>query len=241
MAPLLAAERAKPNWEWDEKCTDVRKGRDQRYCAQITGLESELATAKRAEGLAQQLAALDQRLASATPAAQKVDPQARIIASFTGWDKDSISDRLPVATPIILELGSMTLLYFSFVLLGLSHTHAMEARVLGRAASTHAPTKADVALLPAALLPVKRTATLTRQRELADWFFRNCSRPAEDGALTEASWYQHYQDVCKESSDVPLPLPSFRRFAERYIPEIREVDGTIYYKRVLPYIPKRAA
>ena len=81
----------------------------------------------------------------------------------------------------------MTLLYFSFVLLGLSHTHAMEARVLGRATSTHTPTKADVALLPAALLPVKRTATLTRQRELADWFFRNCSRPAEDGALTSGT------------------------------------------------------
>lgn len=238
LAPLLAAEKAKPNWEWTQKCTDIRKGRDSRYCAQITALESEVASGKRAEELSKQLALLEARLSAATPASQKVDPQARIIASLSGWDEEWISERLPIATPIILELGSMTLLYFSFVLLGFSHHRALETQLTRRVRQDVAPS--GLPLLTSLAAP-KRVATLTRQRELCDWFFRECARPASDGDMAEAAWYKHYQDVCKESSDTPLPLVSFRRLAERYIPEIKEIDGTHYYRGVLPYIPRRAA
>ena len=242
VASLLAAERVKPNWEQTQKCTDIRKGRDQRFCAQITTLEVELASAKRAGELAATLAAVDGRLATAAPASEKVDPQARIIAKLSGWDEEWISERLPIATPIILELGSMTLLYFSFVLLGLSHHRVVtsETPQFVRRTVTHDVAKSGLAMLPS-LLPPKKVSTLTRQRELADWFFRNCSRPAEDGALPESSWYNHYIEVCKQSNDTPLPLASFRRFATRYVPDIKDVDGTIYYKRVLPYVPGRTA
>lgn len=238
VAALLAAERAKPNWEWTQKCTDIRKGRDQRFCGVITSLEAELASAKRARELSAQLAQLDGRLASADPASEKVDPQARIIHNLTGWSEEWISERLPIATPIVLELGSMTLLYFSFVLLGLSHHRVMHSDQLVRRTVQHDVKQSGLPLLASTMNP-KRASTLTRQRELADWFFRECVRHAADGSLSQAKWYEHYQAVCAESNDTPLPLASFHRFATRYIPEIKDIDGVTYYRGVLPYLPKR--
>jgi hypothetical protein len=225
VTPILAAEKAKQAWDKTEKCTDIRSSKDTKFCAQITALESEIAVAKRAAEIKAQLASVVAHISGQAPASEKVDPQARIIASFTGWEERWISERLPIATPVILELGSMTLLYFSFVLLGLSHHGALQLPVLRRSTrpSTGSP------------------ASLTRQRELCEWFFRECTRPAADGALPEGKWYEHYQEVCKQSGDVALPPASFRRLAEQFIPAIREVDGVVYYQQVLPFIPRRVA
>lgn len=226
VAPLLAAEKNKPAFEQTEKCKDIRRGKDQRFCAQVTALESELASAKRAAEISALIATLDAKLEAAPVASERVDPQARIIASFTGLDEQWVSERLPMAMPIILELGSMTLAYFAFVLLGLSHHSALELPL--RASRGSAPTNAG-------------PSTLTSQRELCEWFFRNCTRPHLAGALPETTWYEHYQAVCKESGDTPLPIASFRRFAEQYIPVIKAVDGVTYYQQVLPYLPRRVA
>lgn len=227
VAPLLAAEKNKPFFEQTQKCTDIRKGRDQRLCAALTALESELASAKRAGEIQAALTNLDRRIAGSAPASIKVDPQARIIASFTGWSEDWVSDRLPIATPIILELGSMTLLYFAFVLMGYTHASTLQLPVrASRGQERPAP---------------PGPSTLTSQTQLCEWFFRNCTRPHAEGALPESTWYEHYQAVCKESGDTPLPLASFRRFAEKFIPNISQIDGVTYYRQVLPYLPRRVA
>jgi len=81
----------------------------------------------------------------------------------------------------------------------------------------------------------------SRQRELAEDFFRRCTRPAPDGQLTEADWYRHYTQVCERSRDKPLPVESFRWVARRYVPAIKDVGGTTYYLHVLPLLPKEDA
>jgi hypothetical protein len=237
VAPLLGAEKAKPQWEWTGQCKDARKGRDVRYCGAVTGLESELASARRAAEINAQLGSIEQELRAAGPVSSRVDPWAAMVAELSGLDERLVSRRIPLATPVILEICSMTLLYFAFVLFGFTHSQVMETR-LSRRTTEHVVASSGLPLLPSMASP-KRVSTLTRQRELCDWFFRECARPAAEGSLPEADWYKHYQDVCKDSSDTPLPLTSFRRFAERYIPEISEIDGTHYYKGVLPYMARR--
>jgi hypothetical protein len=229
VAPLLAAQKAMPTWDQTEKCTDIRRGRETKFCSAVTALEAELASGKRAEELQQQLTVIDERLATAPPASRKVDPQARIIATFTGWNEAAITDKLPIATPVILELGSMTLLGFAAMLFGFRHRDLAQELPLPRLGP-----RANLGYAPA-------TPNITRQRELAEWFFRECTRPVPSGSLPEDAWYQHYRDVCKASADRPLPLKSFRWMAQRFVPAIKEIDGVIYYQQVLPLIPDKVA
>jgi hypothetical protein len=238
VAPLLAAAKASQEWDRTEKCTDIRRPRDKQFCERVTGLESELASAKRGDAINAQLLALNAKLETKETVSTTTDPQARVIASLTGWDEGYISTRLPLATPIVLELGSITLAYFAFVLFGFSHATAMTKRV-----SVPLPTAGVIqqakATLIAAVPPV--ASSLTRQRELCEWFFRECVRPASTGAMPEADWYRHYQDVCKDSGDSALPLASFRRFAAACAClQIKDVDGVTQYLGALPYVPRRA-
>lgn len=238
-AALLAARKAAPEWDRTERCTDIRRPRDRKFCDEITGLEGEIAGAKRAAEINARLDALSTKIESKPLVSERADPAARIISSVTGWQEASVSERLPLATPIVLELGSMTLLYFSFVLLGFSHNAAPGLQEPRRAPSAPGIT---VVREHKRLLPVTPRATLTRQQELAQWFFRECVRPMATGSMPETDWYRHYTEVCRESDDTPLPIASFRRFAERCTSlEISQVDGTCFYLGALPYVPRRAA
>ena len=236
IAPLLAAKRSAPEWDRTEKCTDIRRGKDQKFCAEISGLESEIASDKRSQELNGQLAALNAKLETRGVVSDRIDPQASVIAMFTGWEEGWISTRIPILLPIVLELGSMTLVYFSFVLIGFSHTTAVRAPERAPGPSVFQQARAAII----AAVPV--SSTLTRQRELAEWFFRECVRPATTGSMPEAHWYRHYQDVCQQHNDNPLPLASFRRFAEKCeCLSVSQVDGACFYLGALPYVPRRAA
>ncbi len=243
VAPLLAAKKNSPDWDRTERCTDIRRPRDKQFCESVTALESELASAKRGEAINAQLAKLNEKLETKEAVSSNVDPQAAIISAFTGWDQGWIAQRMPLATPIVLELGSMTLIYFAFVLFGLSHKSVIHApaRVTNPVAKIAQPIAPPVALPAPAPAPAQ-ASTLTRQRELAEWFFRECVRPASTGSMQEVSWFAHYQDVCKQHNDQPLPLASFRRFAERCeCLTIQQIDGATYYIGALPYVPRRVA
>jgi hypothetical protein len=233
---LLAAKKAAPEWDRTQKCTDIRRSKDSKFCAEVTGLEVEIAGAKRSQELNAQLISLNSKLEAKELVSINADPSARIIATFTGWDENYVSARLPLATPIILELGSMTLIYFAFVLVGFSHRTVLTApKTLPGAGMLQ---QARAAILASAPF----SGTLTRQRELCEWFFRECVRPATAGNMPEERWYRHYQDVCQQHNDTPLPLASFRRFAERCeCLTVGELDGQWMYLGALPYVPRRAA
>jgi hypothetical protein len=240
LAPLLAAKKSTPEWDRTEKCTDIRRPKDAKWCTELAALESEIASDKRSEALNSQLAALNAKLETRAVVSDKIDPQAQIVAMFTGWDEGWISARLPVLTPIVLELGSMTLIYFSFVLVGFSHKAAINPLGARPPAVTSGGFFQQARAAIIAAVPVSNT--LTRQRELAEWFFRECVRPTENGSMPEQHWFRHYQDVCQQHNDTPLPLASFRRFAERCeFLTVKGVDGTCFYLGALPYVPRRAA
>jgi hypothetical protein len=237
---LLAAKKTAPDWDHTEKCTDIRRSKDVKFCKEVTDLEAELASAKRAGEVTVQLAALNSKLEVRASVSERVDPQAAIIAMFTGWEEGWISTRIPILLPIVLELGSMTLVYFAFVLLGLSHRAVIAAPAAAKAppAAGNYFQQARAAIIAAAPL----AGTLTRQRELAEWFFRECVRPATAGAMPEVIWYRHYQEICKQHNDSALPLASFRRFAEQCeCLDVKDVDGVATYVGALPYVPRRAA
>jgi hypothetical protein len=235
---LLAARKAAPEWGRTEKCTDVRRGRDQKFCNEVTGLEIELASAKRSAELNAQLGTLTSKLETRQTTSASADPAAEIISTFTGLDERYVSKRLPLATPIVLELGSMTLLYFAFVMLGFCHNAVSQAQEPRRSPSAGI----TVVREHKRMLPVVPRPTLTRQQELAQWFFRECVRPMATGSMPETDWYRHYTEVCRESDDTPLPVTSFRRFAEKCTSlQIEQVDGVCFYLGALPYVPRRAA
>jgi hypothetical protein len=228
VAPLLVAERMKPLYESTSNCKDIRRGKEVKFCANITAMESEIASARKAEEVNKQLAGLNASLAAAKPASENADPSARVVASMTGLPEKWIQERLPIATPIVLELGSMTLLYFAGILLGIMHGSAPAIQTLSDLSAHNSRSS-------------RNPDSISRQRELCEWFFAHCVRPFQSGSMSEEIWYEHYRKVCTASSDTPLPLASFRRIAEKYIPTIKPVDGVVYYQGVLPYVPSQSA
>jgi hypothetical protein len=254
VAALIEAEKIKPYWESTDQCTDIRGPAHRRFCTGLSALRGELEAARKWDELVAKIETLNKQIEDHQPVAEKADPTAAILTSLFGLDERSTSERLPIATPIVLEIGSMTLLYFAFVLLGLNHTDLITRGVRAGSSTAGQPGEGEVAPPP----PPARTGeaqvgtalagqpsppsrfTLTHQRELAEDFFRRCVRPAPDGQLTEADWYRHYCGVCERSGDVPLPVESFRRFAQRYV-TVKEIGGTTYFLHVLPLIPKEDA
>lgn len=224
LAPLIEAEKTKPQWQWSGGCRSINAS-TAKYCAGIEKLKAEAAEARGLELIVAEITAIDQRLESQAPVSDAADPQARFLSGLTGLDERMVSERLPVFTPIVLELGSMFLLGFAIVLVGFDHGRVLER--LPPPVPAMVPTPIGVPLE-------------TRQRQLAQWFFSQCVRRIAGGALPEEDWYAHYSSICRRSNDLPLPVEKFRQIARAYVPDITEVDGKHYYKQCLPLIPKSA-
>jgi hypothetical protein len=252
---LLEAERIKRQWQWTDECRDIRTASHRAYCTGVSALAGELAAARKSEDLQRKIGELTQRIDGRAPVGEKADPMAATLASWLGLDEGSTTARLPLATPLVLLIGEMTFVYLGMLLLGIGHRQMVSHGVAG-SSDVGKPGEAGRLTLPPPLVttgeadvgpvlagqsPPPLRTTLTRQRELAEDFFRRCVRPAPDGQLPEAVWYQHYCDVCERSADQPLPVEAFRRLATHFIPTIREIGGTTYYLHVLPLLPKENA
>lgn len=254
----LAAEKIKRQWEWTEGCKEIRGSSQRTYCTNVQALQGELAAARKAEDLHKKLADLTGRIEGRAPVSEKADPMASSLAFWLGKISIHISEAeastgLPITTPVVLLLGELLLVYFGFIVRGITHKSllagTLEVQPLAsptaravRTGGAAAVTGGELVAAPALPPPLPRpVVSITRQAELCTWFFRNCVRHAPDGALPEADWYGHYCDVCAKSGDEPLPLDGFRRFAERHVPSIKQVEGVIYYRQVLPLIPKESA
>lgn len=245
--PLIAAQKISPWWGYTEGCRTQSNAKERRFCTDYQKLEAELGAAKEQARLTGLIAEIDGKLLAEGAVADVIDPQAKFIAHVMGWSEERVQEWLPLATPAILELGSITLFGFAILLLDLSHSSIFFGE---RAPPTQAPAPAvAVAAGAAAPLPVVQAspaapvpnAALTRQVELARWFFANCVRHVASGSMPEQQWYAHYVEICARSNDVPLPVESFRRIAAPYIPSIVQIEGQVYYQRVLPLLPANAA
>ena len=256
VAAEIETEKLKPFWHATEECTELRGPSHRKFCTHLGVLKGELASARKADDLNAKIAALTAKIDGRQPVASKADPVADILASLSGLDEALLSKRLPIATPIILEIGSMTLLYFSFILLGLNHRHLIRgltvaepgkdgSAAIGSASapspSPAIPGEANVGTLPVAgRSPPPLRGSPSYQKELAEWFFRECTRPVASGVLAEDAWYEAYSKICRKSQDVPLSLADFRAMASKYVPSMRTVNGRQYYEGVLPLVPKAA-
>jgi hypothetical protein len=236
---LIVAEKAKRYWDWTDGCRSTSNSRERAYCEGIANLQAEAAAARVLVELTTKIGALDAKMETAGPVSEKVDPQASWLAKWTPVSEQTWMDVLPLLTPAVLEIGSLTFASFGIWLLGWNHRSAF-----GPTASMMAPatgiTQEPLGYF-AGPTPPSDKAKITRQIELARWFFSECSRPVAAGALTEAEWYSHYRAIMARSNDEPLALEVFREVARKVIPSVRQIEGIYYYERVLPMLPQNAA
>lgn len=238
---LIAGEQLKRQWASSKNCTDPKGTSQRNYCLALSGLEAELANAKRAESLDAEIAELDRDIKIHKPAVSVADPQVMAISDLTGFSSERVRMYLPAATPVILEVGGALCWHIGFSILGLSLLPRRNEQP-GTAEAPEPVFNAAPLMSPEKANSQSSTSleALTAQRRLCEWFFRECSRPVTAGSMSEDEWFEHYQAICKRSGDKPLALESFRRIASRYVPRIQQIDGKTYYSEVLPLIPESA-
>jgi hypothetical protein len=185
------------------------------------------------------LAEVDGSILKKGPVAAHADWSASILADLFGVDEQWLSRRLPLATPIVVEVLCVVLFWYGFITLGGGHGLVIDQPT---AAGGRLPrTASEQAAQPPQLLTLLAPPVPSKQRELVEWFFTECARPHPTGSLPESDWYKHYQDICTRQGDTAMSLDSFRWFARKYVPAMQKVEGQYYYGQVLPYLPQRMA
>ncbi len=244
LRPLLEAEQAKPAWEWTERCREPRTGSQRKFCGAYAALASELGAAEELDRLTAQIAALD-RQATGTGLVDVVDPAAAFWTYWTGAQVETVQAVIPLATPIVLEIGSMVFLSFALLLAGFRGHRDVLFNEVPRSIA-HPAEQGEAAagqtgatLTPA--LPPPFRDPVSRGRELAAWFFSECTRPVLSGGLPEDRWYALYAEQCERSNDKPIPLEEFRALAQKHGARPVLIDGQWLYQRVLPLVPREGA
>jgi hypothetical protein len=245
--PLLAKERAKWQWEDTDSCKEIRKGSQRKFCEGVANLEAEIGSGKRALELQQQISQVDGSIMKKGPVSETADWSASVLADLFQLDEHWLSRRLPIATPFVLEILCMVLFWYGFIFFG-GHGVLVGAGENINATAPSAALQRDlrqaatqVAPQPPQLLTLLAPPVASKQRELVEWFFRECARPHPSGTLPEADWYAHYVNICHRQGDTPMSLDSFRWFARKYVPAITQVEGHWYYGQILPYLPQNVA
>lgn len=230
----LAAERAKVAWKYSEQCRQPSTGSQRRFCASYANFTSELGQARMREQLNAELIRIDDSRAVAGWVAEVVDPTARFWSRLTGWSELDVQDWAPLATPIVLQLGSWIFLSFSLILFGFTghkdalfgHRPAAQAAMAesGGGSSEHSVSTAPVLHRPP-------TAAI---QFVAEWFAEH-ARPAQ-GSISEDQWYAYYSRECALSGIVPVPIEAFREIAKQHGAVATFIDSKWFYSRVLPLV-----
>lgn len=244
IAPQIEAQKTNPWWRHTEGCTDITNARGRKFCAEYRKLETELANASALAQLSAELGSLDKALRAEGPVAAVVDPSAAFIAAYLGIDENSAQNLLPLATPIILEIGTMAFFSLALVLFNLSHGTALESG-LGRLTEPR-PERQPLRPLQQTVLhtplprPVMQTpisaTKVSAGKSTALWFFAEATRPTPSGNLDETDWYAHYRRVMEAMGEDVLSLHEFRQIAASYV-SVVEVDGRVWYRGAMPIPP----
>jgi hypothetical protein len=173
-----------------------------------------------------------------------VDPVATFVAGWVGTSEEHAQNMLPLATPVVLMAGSIFILAIVLHMVDMSHG-ALAGKVIGIGSGAQR-TRVDSAMAASRGKPLQVVASrgndvfITRQRELATWFFANCTTPMASGSMPEAHWYRHYQECCQRQQDRPMPLEDFREMARAYMPGgVSQIDGRWFYFGAMPLVPTR--
>lgn len=236
---LIEAERKSKIWDRSNQCADATAKASRAYCENVSTLASEMASARRADELNAEIATLDTALAAAPPVStSSADPFVDAMSTATGMEPRWVRVLMAMATPVILELIGAACWKVASLLFGWTLGHAAKAtQMIAEPVFNPAPLLSPEKINAA---PDVSLEALTAQRKLAEWFFRECTRPVASGAMKESEWFEHYANVCRRSGDQPLAPALFRRIAKRFVPTIQELDGVTYYYEVLPLIPENA-
>jgi hypothetical protein len=239
---LLQIERAKAHWGFSDECRELHNNAVRRFCSGYAKLRAELGAGRTREKLTADIAALDAQAGSAGWVADVVDPHAETISAATGIPVETVQRLLPLSTPLVLELGALVLGGLGFTVLGFGHGTLLTREGVPASASRSGEARVSAGTshaLPA--LPPPANPRPRMQRELAEWFFRECTRPVQSGVMEEDKWYAAYVGICKQSQDVPLSIEDFRALAAKFVPSMQIVDGRYFYGGMLPLVPKESA
>lgn len=236
--PLLQAQRGHPRWASTSECADITTRASRDFCDGYKQLESELAAARAADEITAKITELDEVIGMAPPTTDaKADPFVDTVSDNTGMAPKSVRVLLSMLTPFILEVMGAACWKLATILFGWS---------LRSTESASGGWQASPALLysPDAInrAPVVSLAALTRGRQIAEWFWRECARPLAAGSMLEREWYESYCEICRRQNDVPLSVEGFRRIAARNKGlMIQDIDGEKHYQGYLPFIQKTEA
>lgn len=245
LRPLIEQQKASPWWGYSDGCKDVSKPKERKFCTAYQALVSELGAAEALVSLTAKIEAIDAKMQAAGAVSDDVDPAARFVAAWTPVSAATAQSLLPLGTPIVLLMISITMLGIVLAMQDSSHGALLGAMTGNSEIRKPRIDSAISASRGKPLLAVAsrgKDAVITRQREMAVWFFQECARPLTEGSMLESDWYRHYQDFCRAANDTPMTIASFREIAGRVeFLEIAEVAGHVRYFGALPLVPTKVA
>lgn len=222
---LMATERARNQWEWSENCRLPTSGAEKKFCANYNNLKGELAQAQRRDRLETQLGEVSGK-AQVAGWVETADPLAHFWSGMLGVDESTVARYAPIATPIVLEVGSWVFLGFALILLGFQG----HRDVISGAPVLHASSGGSRGSQPAPAV----SATSSPTFQFADRWLSDTARPVQTGSLEEGQWYSLYSQQCASLNVVPIALTDFRALAEARGIKVTTIDGRAFYQRWMP-------
>lgn len=243
VAALISRQQQHQFWRATGNCKDQLSSRAHtRYCAEYDVLQAELARARKGTEIRQQLTLVDAQLANPIRTEMiAADAQNIVLARNLGMDVQRVRDLLPLMWPVLLELGSMLMAYFSLKLFRISHRSLVDVPV-----SHYTPPARQLTAEPSQIrrvlevLPNPPTGTRgsldgedpVRQRAAYDAFWSLRMRRTESGQVAEGVIYEHYQTFCAQRSVAPFDLPTFRKYSSERVPHTTMIGGVTWWCNV---------
>ncbi|HET6390758.1 hypothetical protein [Hyphomicrobium sp.] len=108
-------------WQWSDGCKKVSSKTERTFCQQLTGLESELASASSAKVAEARISELRAKIeaTAGSPALSEADPQAKVLTElantfFPGVKMEDVQMALTIFVALLLEIGSGFGMYIAF-------------------------------------------------------------------------------------------------------------------------------
>jgi hypothetical protein len=219
-------------WGWTESCTKISGAQASGFCQKFQALNSEFASAQKADKLNAEIAAINAKLDVAKQATvmSEADPQAAVLAKLVslvapGTSVEHVQTAMTIMVAVLLEIGSGFGMYVAFSSWRL---YDRQAPRVPMAASVPQPVATPVVSAPVVAsnghaTPAKarlaggandnRAAPrqLTAPETDVERFHKERIEASDGTSLTATTLYEDYCAWCEEQSKEPLALPTFGR------------------------------
>lgn len=122
----IARVKLEKTWTATGGCRDVEAW-SRKFCSRVLELQSELASAKEAQTVAGEIAALEAKFERGGGYVSDPDPQAKQLAKLTGMDREDVKTGLVLLMAALLEFGSSFGLTLALALFRPEHGVVAEA------------------------------------------------------------------------------------------------------------------